>query len=611
MSESFDTKQLFDHVNAGFMYIDCEGSIRLFNHSAKNIIGIIHGTDFNHPAGQLLEGDIVLMADNSLGGDDGGLDATILKSIGIRDKTIEKGNSLVAIGTYLSKSSKPVYKVFRGPLPSGKIYVEQKIEGRNLKAAIDFGERLLSIEVGDQVFDLNYLISMGHLVILDRKTMQVKFIQAKGYSYRNETIREILTGQPFLAKGAEEVTRPDPIGQTAETFFGSGEFIDDLNTILTGKSDLIKEKHYFLQGRQLLCTLRAVKDPINCTGVSVNLLDVSELGDLLKMREDLIETIERSMTTIVPHHFGDLDTIPNIQGNSLSMQEVKYFIKKAAQIKSTVFITGENGTGKTMVAREIHNAQHPEEPFIEVNCGSIPQSLFESELFGYTPGSFTGALKQGKEGFFQLAGNGTIFLDEITEIPPSIQGKLLHVLQDKRYYPIGASKPITISARIIAATNRKITEEISLNRFREDLYYRLNVFPINIPPLRKRTEDIYALSQAIMKRLQKEYGLSDKILSGGAYQQILNHPWPGNVRELENVLERAMLICEGSTIYPEHLNLEETRQSLHLQEVREAAEKHAIQTALLHTKDRRRLMELLGVSKSTLYEKLKQYNLSG
>lgn len=609
MSEKLNIKQLFDHVNAGFMYIDCFGIIRLFNHQAKKITGIIHGSDSVHPAGQLQPGDIVLLADNSLGGDDGGLDASDLSRIGIRDKTIERGNSLVAIGIFEKKSHKPAYKVFRGSLPSGNICVEQMIKGRKLKATIDFGERLLSLSVDDQEYDLNYLINMGHMLILDQ-AMQLKFIQAKGYSYRNETIREILEGQPFLAKGNEEIIRPEPIGRSAETFIGPGEFIDDIKKILCGETDLIKEKYYVLQGRQLLCTLESVKDQINCTGVSVNLIDVSELGSLLKMRDNLIETIERNRITIVPQHFKVLDTIPNIQGNSLAMQEVKYFINKAAKIKSTVFITGENGTGKTMVAREIHNLQHPDEPFIEVNCGSIPQSLFESELFGYTAGSFTGALKQGKEGFFQLAGSGTIFLDEITEIPPSIQGKLLHVLQDKRFYPIGASKPITISARIIAATNRKIPEEISLNRFREDLYYRLNVFPIDIPPLRKRPEDIYALAQAIMKRLQVEYRLGVKILSGGAYQQIINHPWPGNVRELENVLERAMLICEGSTIYPEHLNLEEARQTLHLKEVREAAEKHAIQTALLHTKDRNRLMQLLGVSKSTLYDKIKQYGIS-
>ena len=599
---------LFDQVEAGFIYIDHTGIIRLFNQAAKQITGIIHGSAVKHPAGKIEPGDIVLLADNLIGGDDGGLTTQHLRSIGIDDATILPGNGLVAIASYQSDKIKPVYQVRRTHLPVGELSVETTHRHTKLRAAIDYGERLLSLQVGDMTYPLSYLISMGHIVILDAKTMDLKFVQAKGYSYRDEAVAQLLAGEPFLAKGDQEIS-PDPVDQAARDFFGPGPFIDDIKDILDGRVERIVEKNYFLKHRQLMCSLQAVPTSEGVRGVSVNLIDISELGSLLTKRDELIETIEQNVAQLLPPRQVDGEDFQNLHGNSQAMQQVKYFISKAARIKSTVFITGENGTGKTMVAREIHRAQNPDAPFIEVNCGSIPQTLFESELFGYEAGSFTGALKKGKTGFFQLAGEGTIFLDEITEIPPSIQVKLLHVLQDKRFYPIGASQPVTISARVIAATNRDIKQEIALNRFREDLYYRLNVFPIAVPPLRQRMDDIYLLCHAIMQRLQAEYQLSDKKISSSAYHQILNYPWPGNVRELENVLERAMLICEGSTIYPEHLNLDRQRQILNLQEVKEEAEKNAIQTALLQTKDRGRLIEMLGISKSTLYDKLKQYDL--
>ncbi len=602
------TKKLFDQVEAGFVYIDQDGVIQLFNRAAKQITGIIHGSDYIHPSGQIEEGDIVLIADNLLGDDDGGLTSEHLETIGIQDDSIRAGAGIVAIGVFQSKKSKVNYKVFHGSVPRGILSVEKVIGGMSLRATIDYEERLLSIHVGEQVFPLNYLISMGHIVVLDSQTYKVKFIQAKGYSYRGETIRELLEGKIFLAKGDEEIT-PQPVGNEVTSFFNKGPFVDDVYSLLKGEKHSIKEKNYFLHHRQLLCSLRVAENSNGGKGVCVNMIDVSELGSLLSKRDEIIERIERNLTPILRSSRYTEEDFPSIHGSSMAVQELKYFISKAAKIKSTVFITGENGTGKTMVAREIHRAQTPDKPFIEVNCGSIPQTLFESELFGYVAGSFTGALKEGKVGFFQLAGAGTIFLDEISEIPTSIQVKLLHVLQDKRFYPIGATEPVNISSRIIAATNRNIMEEISSGRFREDLYYRLNVFPITIPPLRYRPEDIYGLTQSILENLRHEYNLSEKKLSGSAYQMILNHSWPGNVRELQNVLERAVLICEGSTIYPEHLYLQEQRQSLRLQEVREEAEKNAIQMALLCTKDRQELMKILGVSKSTLYDKLRLYGL--
>jgi DNA-binding NtrC family response regulator len=234
-----------------------------------------------------------------------------------------------------------------------------------------------------------------------------------------------------------------------------------------------------------------------------------------------------------------------IIGNSPLMRHLRTMIKKVAATEATVLVTGENGTGKELVAGELYR-QSPRagQPFIKVNCAAISETLMESEFFGHEKGAFTGAL-QRREGRFELANNGTILLDEIGEIPPRLQAKLLRVLQEREFERVGGNRTISVDVRVLATTNRNLLKEVERGNFREDLYYRLNVFPIEVPPLRERGEDILLLAQSFLERFARKHGLKRApTFSKAAADLILRHNWPGNVREMQNTIERAVILCE-------------------------------------------------------------------
>lgn len=248
-----------------------------------------------------------------------------------------------------------------------------------------------------------------------------------------------------------------------------------------------------------------------------------------------------------------LYSLDNIIGTSKEMQKVFKLIATVASTGSTVLITGESGTGKELVARAIHyNSARREQPFIVVDCGTIPESLMESELFGHIKGSFTGAITTEK-GILETANGGTVFLDEISNLPLSMQMKLLRVLQEKEFRPVGSKKIVKIDIRFIAATNRDLSDMVKEGKFREDFFYRLNVFPINVPPLRNRKEDIPALAYHFLHKYSKEIGRDVPHISAEAMRQLIANDWPGNVRELENVIHRAVIVCEGKMLRPEHI----------------------------------------------------------
>ena len=248
-----------------------------------------------------------------------------------------------------------------------------------------------------------------------------------------------------------------------------------------------------------------------------------------------------------------LDTIV---GSSGVIEDIKKTIKKIAPTNSTVLITGESGTGKELVARAIHNLSlRKNEPFSAVNCAAIPDTLIESELFGYEKGAFTGATSS-KEGIIGATNKGTLFLDEISELSPAVQAKLLRLIQNKEFKPLGSSEVISVDIRIIAATNKVVEQEIKSGRFREDLYYRLNVIPINIPPLRERKTDIPVLIEHFIKKYNHIHSKQINKLDDGALSLLMKYNWPGNVRQLESVIERTILLTEGDTITRDDLPLE-------------------------------------------------------
>lgn len=242
----------------------------------------------------------------------------------------------------------------------------------------------------------------------------------------------------------------------------------------------------------------------------------------------------------------------NFIGKSEPMQRIFSLIRQVADTKSTVLITGESGTGKELVARALHaHTTRKSHPFVTVNCGALPETLLESELFGYMKGAFTGAVAN-KQGLFEAADSGTIFLDEISTMTPALQIKLLRVLQDREFKRVGGIADIKVDVRVIAATNRDLLADVGKGLFREDLYYRLNVIPINLPPLRERREDIPILVEHFLAK--NAAGRPRKKVSPQAMKLLLNYQWPGNVRELENTIERMAILTAGETIEAEHLS---------------------------------------------------------
>ena len=244
----------------------------------------------------------------------------------------------------------------------------------------------------------------------------------------------------------------------------------------------------------------------------------------------------------------DVETRSGIIGESPRLKEVFHLIEKVAPTDATVLIQGDSGTGKELVARRLHElSTRRDKTFLSINCGALPLTLLESELFGYEKGSFTGATSS-KEGLFKAADGGTLFLNEIGDMPQALQVKLLRVLQDKEILPIGGRKSFTVNVRILSATNKNLKEEIEKGRFREDLYYRINIFTIDVPPLRERTEDIPLLLNHFMKRYNKEFGKNVDRVSPELMRFFLEYDWPGNIRELENYVERAILMAEGKQL---------------------------------------------------------------
>lgn len=313
----------------------------------------------------------------------------------------------------------------------------------------------------------------------------------------------------------------------------------------------------------------------------------------------------------------------NIIGESKRMQDVFSSVELVSKSKATVLLRGESGTGKELVAHAIHyHSPRADKPFIKVSCAALPETLLESELFGYEKGAFTGAVTS-KAGRFEIANGGTLFLDEIGDLSPSTQVKLLRVLQEREFERLGGTKTIQVDIRLITATNKDLEKEMQEGQFREDLYYRLNVVPIFMPPLRERKEDLPFLVQHFLARSNKENNKQSKRISDEAWQYIMNYAWPGNVREVENVIERAVIMCKGDVIGREHFpidlraNIKPDSKTLSaasssdtLPKAVEILERQMLVDALQKTGgNKRKAAEMLGLTERILGYKVKQYNL--
>jgi transcriptional regulator with GAF, ATPase, and Fis domain len=301
------------------------------------------------------------------------------------------------------------------------------------------------------------------------------------------------------------------------------------------------------------------------------------------------------------------------------MQEVYKAIGHVAGQDVTVLLLGESGTGKELVARAVYqHSRRADKPFLAINCAAIPDSLLESELFGHEKGAFTGAVGR-KVGKAEMAHQGTLFLDEIGDLPLPLQGKILRLVQEKQFERVGGLQTLTVDVRVVAATNRDLQQAVAQREFREDLFFRLSVFPIEIPPLRRRRGDILPLAEAFLDRYAREMGRRNMTLSDEAKEALAEHRWPGNVRELQNCLERAVILCDGASILPEHLRLGaseggpslsdliDLRQPLEQVSSRAAAmaEEEAIRLALRECPDRAAAAERLALTPAALTRRIK------
>ncbi len=313
--------------------------------------------------------------------------------------------------------------------------------------------------------------------------------------------------------------------------------------------------------------------------------------------------------------------LDNIIGHDYRMLKVFDLVESVANSNSTIMLTGESGTGKSLIARVMHHrSSRADKPFVEVSCGALPETLLESELFGHVKGSFTGAISD-KVGRFLAADGGTIFLDEISSASREMQVKLLRVLQERQFEPVGSNQTISVDVRVILATNRDLKVEVDRGNFREDLYYRINVVAIELPPLRERLGDIPLLTKHFVKKYASQASKQITGVSDWALKAMQRHPWPGNVRELENVIERAVVLCKGPVIEMEDLPpavLEQdetvapslTRPLMSLKEALEVPERAVIRQALIACDwNRQTTAEVLKINRTTLYKKIRHYGL--
>ncbi len=296
-----------------------------------------------------------------------------------------------------------------------------------------------------------------------------------------------------------------------------------------------------------------------------------------------------------------------------AMEEVRKLVYNVSETDANVLIYGESGTGKELVARTIHLlSPRSGSGFIALNCAAVPENLLESELFGHEKGAFTGAI-QTRQGKFELARGGTIFLDEIGEMPMSLQAKLLRVLQERTFERVGGSREIKADVRIIAATNRNLQQEVAERRFREDLYYRLNVFPIHLPPLRERADAVPLLAEYFIRRFSGKTGKRVEGLEEGALEMMMDYHWPGNIRELQNVIERAVILAADFIkleMLPSELRHGKEQTGLHGREILKSTEREIVRKALDRHGGNRRLAAVeLGISRRSLQYKLKEYGL--
>lgn len=437
-------------------------------------------------------------------------------------------------------------------------------------------------------------------ILLDSLYDGVVIVDQKGdIIYANEAHARItdLRVAEVLGKPVHDVVPTNSIEQVLET----GESRIGVRTQV-GKRIVVSN----------IVPIREEGQVVGAISVFRDITEVIQLTEELKLAEDARDHYRDQLQLL------GMDS-KSIIGANPRIQRAYTIALKSAKVNSTVLIRGESGTGKEIVAQFIHeNSDRREEPFLAVNCAAFPETLLESELFGYAPGAFTGARTKGKAGLFELADKGTLFLDEIGDISHSLQAKLLRVLQTKEFQRVGGTETLKVDVHILAATNRPLEEMIAKKEFRQDLYYRLNVIVIHLPPLRERKEDLHLFIDYFIDKLNEKLGTTIQGVEREALDLLFSYDYPGNLRQLENILEQALVMSEGKMIQirdlPSDLRQQSSEDEFTIKTdgyfpTLEDMEKELIKRGLVYFPSKSELADYLNISRATLYRKLKKYGL--
>lgn len=432
-----------------------------------------------------------------------------------------------------------------------------------------------------------------------------KLLTTKGYYLyfikKNEDILAFIRGKEsriiIMDLSDEEIGKKSYIQEIKE-------FDPEMNIILLGS----KIPNYQIAELIKMGICDYITKPFKLESLILILEDIQKMNQL------------RSETYLLEKKLSKKYFFCGIVGKSPQMLDVINLVRRVAKYSVSILITGETGTGKELVANAIHYlSSRKEKEFVACDCNAIPETLFEAELFGYKKGAFTGADKS-RDGLFKIADKGTIFLDEIGEIPMSIQTKLLRVLQEKEFRPLGSSHDIHVDVRVISATNRNLRENIARGSFREDLFHRINIIEVSLPPLRERKDDISVLCRYFLEKFNQKYGKNVRGISKRAQRILMTYSWSGNVRELENIIERAVMLSQENFIdikdFPENItqflniaSMDKDTQITNLLTLEQAEKKHIIEVLKLAENNKQQAAKMLGKSRPALYRKLKKHNI--
>lgn len=464
----------------------------------------------------------------------------------------------------------------------------------------------LASELG-QIKELNHELE----AILESFYDGIGIIAGDGTLLRVNTSYERITG---LSKD------DNGVGRNVRELQEDGTVSQAVALLVINQKKTVTIKQRIKTGKEILITGSPVFDEQGeVIRVVCNIRDMTELN-LLKEQVDNAQKQNQRYANELQELRAQLLDHEEFVFRSAAMDKVFKLIGRVAGVNSHVLITGESGVGKENAARLIHKlSSRAQGPFLQINCGAIPENLLESELFGYEDGAFTGARSGGKKGIFEMCEGGTLLLDEIGELPMNMQVKLLRVLQQQEVFRIGAAKPVKFNVRVIAATNRNLEEMIAKQTFRADLFYRLNVVPVNIPPLRERTEDIVPLALHFLERFNQKYS-SNKRLDSEILLAFERHSWPGNVRELENLIERLVVVNEENILTAKHLPFQvsqpldslsiQVNEPISLERAIEMLERELLRKTMQSYPTTRQAARILGVSHPTVIRKMQKYKLA-